>query len=365
MAEDTETIPDEQLKQLTKMLMKIFNSDNKRLSWVACRATMKLLLMGVLPLLQNVQILKNFTIKYFDPETARNPTLRQGLSYFLPVFCHSKLKNTRLMAQISIPVLSKLVLWREENMENEESDDMVSWPVITAHFADWTDGRKVVGATQLGLDGKDSTTAEAEGVHIQLAISVLERSLGSTCSKEERKVLLSLLTKLYIAPTSNARHGEGERDDEDLRTLHALVAEAVEGKIGTDATQRNALAKLEISLTKRLGEVELVTQVQDSATPEVTVAAEEGETEAEDEVTQVPVRATTEDTDMEDAEDDTMMAGIHDEGTRMPLEVDDEDEDEDEDEEEEDSTLLARARRARPPVTEDDIMEDLLQSEME
>jgi condensin complex subunit 3 len=321
------------------------------------------------------EVLKAFILTYFDPETAGNPALRQALSYFLPVFCHSKLKNARLMAEIAVTVISKLLIMRDENVDEEEADDMVGWPVITGHLAEWTDGRKVVGATELGLDGKTSTTAEAEEPHIYLAIEVLERALTNTCSKEERKPLLALLGKLHIAPSSTrSKSEEASVDDESLPTLHSLVSEAVEGKIGTDATQRNALVKLETILTKRLGEVAQMETERD-ATPEQTtvVGAAAGTNEAtvldETEITELPVRTKPvmkveearvepedEEEEEEEEEEDTMLAGMQGEGTRMPLEDDDDDDDDEEDEEE------SSVRRTM--VTEDDIMEDLLQSEM-
>lgn len=358
--EDAEQIVNPRLRPLTKILLKAFSSDNKRISLIACNAASKLLLLGILPPAPTAEIVKAFTLTYFDPECAGNPALRQALSYFLPVFCHSKLKNTQLMAQIVVPIVSKLLIMREENVEEEEIDGMVSWPVITAHLAEWTDGRKVVGATELGLDGKESTIAEAEEAHIQLAIEVLERALTSTCTKDERKPLLALLSKLYIAPTSTARRGENKTpDEESLRTLHGLVSEAVEGKIGADATQRNALAKLEMSLTKRLGEVEHVTQVQDATE---MAAPEPAETELEDDATEIPAKGGADETQMdvdeEEEDDDTMLAGMQGEGTRMPLE------DDDDEMEEEESTMNAGAPRAMEGVTEDDIMESLLQSEM-
>ncbi|KAH7079705.1 nuclear condensing complex subunit [Paraphoma chrysanthemicola] len=364
-SEDTEPKANPLIRPITKVLLKAFASDNKRISLIACTAASKLLLLGILPPAPTAEILKAFTLTYFDPETAGNPALRQALSYFLPVFCHSKLKNAQLMAQIAVPVMSKLLLMREETLD-EEVDDMVGWPVITAHLSEWTDGRKVVGATELGLDGKTSTTTEAEEPHIQLSIEVLERALTSTCSKDERKPLLALLSKLFIAPTSSAKRGE-HVDEEAIQTLHALVTEAVEGKIGMDATQRNYLAKLELSLTKRLGEVELVTQAQDDETvtpAEVEHDATEAnaETESQIDATEAPAQDVDgSEIGEEDDEDDTMLAGMQGEGTRMPLE------DDGADEEEEESTMLpvrSRSRSKGIAVTEDDIMESLLASEM-
>jgi condensin complex subunit 3 len=393
-AEDAEPITNPRIRPITKILLRAFNSDNKRITLIACTAASKLLLLGILPPLPTAEVLKAFVITYFDPETAANPALRQALSYFLPVFCHSKLKNAKLMAEIAVPVISKLLVMREENVEEEESDEMVGWPVITAHIAEWTDGRKVVGATELGLGGKESSTAGAEEPHIGLAIEVLERALTNTCSKDERKPLLSLLGKVYIAPSSSAnRRGEEEGvvDEETLRTLHGLVSEAVEGKIGTDATQRNALIKLETTLTKRLGEVqeqsqELPTQIQDSEaigdrSAETTIIpGAEGETVGADttevDATQAGAQEPStnqEEEEEEEDEDDTMLAGMQGESTRMPLEASSSsDNEEDVDGEsigDGQSTLtVGRDDRKRPKlnmVTEDDIMESLLQSELE
>jgi condensin complex subunit 3 len=381
-AEDAEPKPNPLIRPITKVLLKAFNnSDNKRMNLIACTAASKLLLLGILPPAPTAEILKAFTLTYFDPETAANPALRQALSYFLPVFCHSKLKNAQLMAQIAVPVMSKLLLMREETLD-EEIDDMVGWPVITAHLSEWTDGRKVVGATELGLDGKTSSIAEAEEPHVHLSIDILERVLTSTCSKDERKPLLSLLSKLFIAPSSSST--KTSDSEENLTTLHSLVAEAVEAKLGTDATQRNYLAKMELSLNKRLGEVEHVTQVadQDQDQSEGTVVAPTNAELTHDidvsHISELPDRTlppskakvtAKADVDMsvdgsviddEEEEDDTMLAGMQAEGTRMPLESDDDDDDdEDEDEEEEETP-----RKPYTGVTEDDIMESLLASEM-
>jgi condensin complex subunit 3 len=358
-AEDTELKPNVLIRPITKILLKAFNSDNKRINLIACTAASKLLLLGILPVAPTAEILKSFTLTYFDPETAANPALRQALSYFLPVFCHSKLKNAQLMAQTAVSMISKLLLMREEDVE-EEADEMVGWPVITAHLSEWTDGRKVVGATELGLDGKTSTSAEAEEPHVHLAIDVLERALTSTCTKDERKPLLSLLSKLYIAPSSSPKKGEDKIDDDSLTTLHTLVAEAVEASIGMDATQRNYLSKLELILTKRLGDAAHTHEDETLAPDEETQAGTQEQTELD---VEAPETQSVDGSviDDEEEEDDTMFAGMQGEGTRMPLEDDEEDEDE-RAMGREGSTLTIRG--GRPAVTEDDIMESLLASEM-
>lgn len=316
-------------KPLTKMLLKAFRSHEEELSLLACTGASKLLLRGLFPPDFTADLLNAFVLAYFDPDMSSRPAIRQALSYFLPVFCHSKLENALLMAQISVPLMSKLLLMKEEF--DEEANEMVGWPVITAHLSEWTDGRQVVGAMQSDLDGKTSITQEAEEPHVYLATEILERALTNTCPKDERKPLLALLNKLNITFSGPAS------DNEALLTLHSLATEAVEGNIGMDATQRNHLIKLELGLTKRLGEAELATQAEgideDTIKPE---PMELGETASTNE--------------MENEDEDTMMAGLQDEGTRIPLDYDEEDDDE------------ARTMRT---VTESDIVDSLLESEMD
>jgi condensin complex subunit 3 len=312
------------------------------------------------------------------------------------------------MAQVAVPVIKQLLVMREDTAEEEE-EEMVGWPVICNHLAEWTDGRKVVGATEMSLEGKMVEVKGAGEAHLLLASEVLERALTSTCSKDERKPLLSLLGKLHISTSAPAKGMSDEAEMEQLRTLHALISEAVENKLGVDATSRNMLIKLESGLTKRLGEVELVAQVQDdddeteagaedaeAETTEVEAAlapeaeaepvtdidaASDAGTEAntEAEVESEPEEASTprpqpthasrqskppsSDVEMADdteEEEDTMLAHMQAEGTRMPLDYEDS---MDIDMEEEGSTMTVG--RNVNEKTEQDIMDELLSSELE
>ncbi|KAF2791705.1 condensin complex component cnd3 [Melanomma pulvis-pyrius CBS 109.77] len=381
------------VKNMTKVFLKALSSDVAAINLAACTAASKLLLHGILPATSTLPIIRAFTLAYFNPESALNSALRQSLSYFLPVFCHSKLKNAHLMAQVAVPAIKQLLLIREDI--DAEEEEMVGWPVVCAHLSEWTDGRKVVGATELSLEGKMVSVKGAEDPHIHLAIEILERALTSTCSKDERKPLLTLLGKLHIS-TSTPVKGD-MADEEALRTLHGLVTEAVENKLGVDATSRNMLTKLEVGLTKRLGEVELVTQIQDGEdeasaeieeeTPAPQDAATDAETEGdateaqntevsdlEDATEMQPeakaetrrqskTPAPTSDVEMldedEEDDDDTMLAHLQAEGTRMPLDY--EDTMDIDDEAEGDSTMTV----GRTVKTESDIMDELLESELE
>lgn len=119
----------------------------------------------------------------------------------------------------------------------------------------------------------------------------------TTVTEDERKPLLTLLAKVYISPTSST--SPQPSNQEPLQALHVLVTEALETKLAPDATSRNVLSKLEITLTKRLGEVEVVIQTVEDET-----VIGKGEEEAEE----------------------TMLGEAQAEGTVMPLGGSDEDE---------------------------------------
>ncbi|KAF2179870.1 hypothetical protein K469DRAFT_715970 [Zopfia rhizophila CBS 207.26] len=327
------------LKNLTKAFLKALASPSAFLSLMSCIASSKLLLLNLLPPASATSLLKNFASTYFNPETASNPSLRQALSYFLPVFSHSRLKNALLMAQVAVPVITKLILMREEL--DEEEEHMVGWPIVAGHFAEWTDGRKVPDLGAPSIDGKEKFVEGAEEPHIVLAIEVLERALSNACSKDERKPLLMLLSKLYISPSAP---GNGETVDvESLKTLHALVTEAVEVQIALDATSRNCLSKLEIALTKRLGEVEHV--VQTTELPDSTE-------------TEVVEGVKTPEEGQKGEEGESLLENLQAEGTVFPGA--------DEEDDSLESTIMVKTRDGgEVGFTEESIVEQLLASEME
>ena len=49
-------------------------------------------------------MLKALVIAYFDPMTSENQTLRQTLSYFFPVYCHSRPENQSRMQAVRPPL---------------------------------------------------------------------------------------------------------------------------------------------------------------------------------------------------------------------------------------------------------------------
>lgn len=64
---------------------------------------------------------------------------------------------------------------------------------------------------------------------------------------EEKKIIAALLGKLYVSPASS---------EELTRDLYALVCEAVENGLLTDATSRNSLYKLHVGLGKIVNQLD-------------------------------------------------------------------------------------------------------------
>jgi condensin complex subunit 3 len=66
-------------------------------------------------------------------------------------------------------------------------------------------------------------------------------------TEDERKVLFSMLSKLHLTVASP--------DAGLLRTVLELVAEAIESKVASDATSRNALTKTQTTLLKVMHDI--------------------------------------------------------------------------------------------------------------
>ncbi|OCK81015.1 hypothetical protein K432DRAFT_392570, partial [Lepidopterella palustris CBS 459.81] len=332
------------LKPLTKTFLRALSSPSPTIPLTACLAVSKLLLLSLFPAAAASDLLRALTLAFFNPATAANPALRQALSYFLPVFCHSRLANARLMAQIAVGVVGKLVGVREEL--DEEDEEMVAWVVVAGMFAEWTDGRKVVGG-ELGSDGSGAEVhGGVEDPHVLLATEILERALTSGCSKDERKPLLTLLAKLHIPssfPTTTPPSSSHSVDATLLSTLHALVTEAIDTKLAPDAISRNTLSKLDIALSKRLGEVEYV--VQSTEVPDITEAEADAEAAKEEAEEEAEAEGET--------DDETLLGEAQAEGTRFPLGGSEEEEEE------------SRTVREATVEGDDSVVDRLLESEDE
>lgn len=142
--------------------------------------------------IQDEDLLKQAVICYFDPATKDNAAMRQALSYFLPVYCHSRLENMQRMAVIAPGVLHALLNLGEELDEGEE---MVGISVVGTMLVDWTDARKLVvqDAAAVSWDeaGRKEVKAVNEDVHLDLAAELLDRAMSNGCTSK-LPLLLSL-----------------------------------------------------------------------------------------------------------------------------------------------------------------------------
>ena len=201
-------------------------------------------------LITEPDLLKQLVVAYFDPDTADNAQLRQSLSYFLPVYCHSRAENATRMVNITCSVIAKLATIREAFLEEvadaeEEEDGMVKLSAVGNMLLDWTDPRKIFGFAEAA--GATGAADGASETHYLLAESILERLVTSQVSKEEKKALFSVLGRLHMPV--------GGCDGERLKTVLELLAETVDTKVASDATSRNVLTKLQTQLLKQMHDV--------------------------------------------------------------------------------------------------------------
>lgn len=249
-------------------------------------------------------LLQTLIVSFFHPRTRENPVLRQALTYFFPVYCHSRLTNTQRMRRIAVPVVRAALNAAEEyfSLEAEEDSDgdidesigereiKALMSQVTGMLVEWTDERRVVGLGGENVLSGGTASSSAHGyVHLALVNDILERILGissgpNKCSKEEKKLLISMLSKVYISapslPTSATSTAPGSRagsraptetEDafrssnrssgarEEIDPEHVALAENIKELLddaleeaATDAASRNALVKVKNTILKIL-----------------------------------------------------------------------------------------------------------------
>ncbi|KAI9852004.1 MAG: hypothetical protein M1838_002127 [Thelocarpon superellum] len=300
-------------KPLYKIFSKALRAEDKpAVQAAACTAVCKLMLGCVI---KDEDLLKLLVVAYFDPATASNLGLRQCLSYFLPVYCHSRRENQGRMQRVTVAAIHSLILVSEHVDEEEE---MVALSVIASHLVDWTDPRKLVVAASASGSGGAAAAAESifdemgrkenkavnGDVHLDLAGDILERISASNCHKEEKKILASMLSKLYI--TSNA---EGEKK----RRALDLARYAVDDGVFADAPSRNALNKL-LGALEKVG-ADVVKEEEEAGTPGVeTPGAEDTMRDDDDDAVTVRGEGEGEKTEMasmvDNDEEETMFTKL-------------------------------------------------------
>ena len=148
----------------------------------ATTAICKLMLTSVI---QDEDLFKQAVICYFEPATKENAGVKQALSYFLPVYCHSRRENMERMAKVAGGVIHTLVDMVEEL---DEGEDIVGISMVGNMLVDWTDARKLVvqdGATNSWDEaGKKEVKAVNGDIHLDLAEGLLERAMNHGCSSK-------------------------------------------------------------------------------------------------------------------------------------------------------------------------------------
>ena len=253
LAPTTGTDGEEEANEAMKPVLKAFKSSLKsgdaEVQSIGATALSKAMLSR---LVTDADLLKQLVVTYFDPDSVANAQLRQSLSYFFPVYCHSRAENAVRMAEITTGAISKLQTLRKafEDDDDEDvaaagSDQMVSMTQITNMLLDWTDPRKIVGFSD--AVGDSSVKSGAGETHFILAESILDRLVTSQLNKDEKKLLFSMLNKLHLPA--------GGCDGERLKSVLELLQEAVDTKVATDATSKNVLTKLQTALLKLMHDV--------------------------------------------------------------------------------------------------------------
>jgi condensin complex subunit 3 len=249
-------------------------------------------------------LLQALVLSFFHPRTHDNLALRQALTYFLPVYCHSRVANAQHMRRIAVTVVRVVLATADDyySLEAEEDSDgeidegagekevKALMNNVTGMLAEWTDERRIVG---LGVDpqqppgtiGASAVVIKpAQSLHLALTRDALQRILGagtsSAAPREERKCLLSLLAKLHIpapppvpASRASSRAPDGVEDRLSVRSgsppaqesteisasgaellmqVKELLDQAIASNVAADAAGRNALVKAKNSVLKLL-----------------------------------------------------------------------------------------------------------------
>ncbi|CAB5130028.1 unnamed protein product [Rhizophagus irregularis] len=212
--------------QILELLCACLHNENPVVLATTVEGIAKLMLSQMI---YDKNILKELVILYFDVETATNTRLRQCLSYFFPVYCHSSVENQRLMLQIFVPSLVNLM----DEYRQLKNKEMIPPLQIAQQLIDWADPSKVVKSEQ-------NEEIIEYGAHADIAIDIIKELFRET-NKELRKIYCLVLNKLNI--------------DESAGTLRFKKLTLLTGNLKTkkpliDAVSRNALKKFEDSILR-------------------------------------------------------------------------------------------------------------------
>lgn len=202
---------------------------------VQSAATIALCKLMLTSVIQDMDLLKQAVICYFDPATKENAGVRQALSYFLPVYCHSRRENMERMANVTGRVIHALVDMGEELDEGEE---MVGISTVGNMLVDWTDARKLVVQDEALVSwdeaGKKEVKAVNGDIHLDLAESLLEQVMNHGCSSKSASGH-DTLTKTNI----RYRRGEEGLDKHAWKVVHHSQLELGEAASHNGACHRS------------------------------------------------------------------------------------------------------------------------------
>ena len=142
----------------------------------------------LISVIRDEDLLKQMVVCYFDPTTKDNAGVRQALSYFLPVYCHSRRENMEAMANVAGGVMHFLV----EMSAELEGEEMVGISTVGNMLVDWTDARKLVVQDEATISwdeaGRKEVIAVNGDIHLDLAESLLQRAMNHGCSSKESSI---------------------------------------------------------------------------------------------------------------------------------------------------------------------------------
>lgn len=178
------------LKPVLKAFAKALKSESPEVQSASATSLSKLMLSQ---LITDVDLLKQLVVTFFDPETSSNAQLRQSLAYFLPVYCHSRYENAVRMVGVTSGVINRVSVMRDA-FDDEADDeagagDMVTTAFVGGLLVDWTDPRKIIGASEQDfIAGRSTENRDAEdekvSTHLLLAEQLLERMVTGQTSSE-------------------------------------------------------------------------------------------------------------------------------------------------------------------------------------
>ena len=185
---------------LKKSLFKIFSKGMKaeHTPEVQSATTIALCKLMLTLVIQDDDLFKQAVICYFDPTTKDNAGVRQTLSYFLPVYCHSRRENMERLARVADGIMHAIVAISEELDEGEE---MVGISQAGNMLLDWTDARKLVIQDEAMVSwdeaGRRVVKAVNGDIHLDLAENLLERAVNNGSSSKSHPAAQRLPTNSY------------------------------------------------------------------------------------------------------------------------------------------------------------------------